>query len=467
MPKRFLISCVLALVTVACGAATSTTPATIAPQATQAPTAMPVMTATSTTAPAAANDRLFVRDGYGTTTNGTTTNRLSVVDAQSGTRLQDVPLGTPTTNWSVLYTTQWDAEQTIVRALDPLTGQTIRETSVSGRYTLPETGIAGTFGGLSPNGTWLALETKPGYVIDATNTIQARSHLVVLDTAFAQAPKRVELGGNFAFDAVSNNGASLYLIETLPRDSTSTPGLGYKVRLYDVTTGVLHPGVVVDKTAIAQTMSGTRHSSVISADGQWVYSLYLNQAKGPFIHMLNLDGRFAICVFLPTTGKEDFEKQLLWSLAQTKDGRSLYAVNGALGIVADVDPAQLSVRRSMTIPTTTANRPTLVARVGTWLLPHASAKRILSGGAALTPDGRTLFIIAEQGLLAVNTADLTLRGRSLADWPLDSIAASPDGARLYAVSAERGKLLLLDAATGRMVKEIGGASRPWSVLGVE
>jgi len=461
MPKRFLISCVLALVTVACGAATPTIPTTTAPQATQAPTAMPVTTSTSTTTPAAANDRLFIREGY-----GTSTDRLSVMDARSGTRLRDMPFGVSTPDWSVLYTTPWDAEQTIVRALNPLTGQTIRETSVSGRYALPEVGIAGTFGGLSPNGNWLALERKPGYAIDATDTSQARSHLVVLDTAFAQAPKRVELVGNFAFDAVSNNGASLYLIETLPRDSASTPGLGYKVRLYDLTTGALQPGVVVDKTAIAETMSGTRHSSIISTDGQWVYSLYLNQAKGPFIHMLNLDGRFAICVFLPTTGKEDFEKQLLWSLAQTKDGRSLYAVNGALGIVADVDPAQLSVRRSVTIPTMTASQPNLVARVGTWLLPHASAKRILSGGATLTPDGRTLFIIAEQGLLAVNTADLTVRGRSLADWPLDSITMSPDGARLYAVSAEKGKLLLLDTATGKMIKEIAGASRPWSILGV-
>jgi len=460
MPKRFLVSCILALVTVACGAAP---PTTTAPQATQAPTAMPVTTSTSTTTPAAANDRLFVRDGY-----GASTDRLSVMDARSGTRLRDMPFGVSTPDWSVLYTTPWDAEQTIVRALNPLTGQTIRETSVSGRYTLPEMGIAGAFGGLSPNGNWLALERKPGYAIDATDTSHARSHLVVLDTAFAQPPKRVELDGNFAFDALSSNGASLYLLETVPRDSTSTPtpGLGYKVRLYDLTTGVLQPGVVVDKTAIAETMSGTRQSSVVSADGQWVYSLYLNQAKGPFIHMLNLDGRFAICVFLPTTGKEDFEKLLLWSLAQTKDGRSLYAVNGALGIVAEVDPAQLSVRRSVTIPTTSARQPALIARVGAWLLPHTSAKRILSGGATLTPDGRTLFIIADRGLLAVNTADLTLRGRSLADWPLDSIAASPDGVRLYAVSAEKGKLLLLDAATGKMITEIAGASHPWSILGV-
>ncbi len=461
MPKRFLISCVLALVTAACGAATPTTP-TVHQATEPATTTAPPIASTSTASPAVANDRLFVRDGY-----GTSTNRLSVVDAQSGTRLQDVSLGAPTMDWSVLYTTQWDLEHTTVRALDPLTGQTVRETSVTGRYTLPEVGIAGTFGGLSPNGKWLAFETKPGYEIDATNTSHARSYLTVLDTAFAQPPKRIELDGNFAFDAISNDGASLYLIEMLPQGGTSTSGVGYKVRLYDLTTGALQPGVVVDKTAIAQTMSGTRQSSVISADGQWVYSLYLNQAKGPFIHMLNLDGRFAVCVFLPTTGKEDFEKQLLWSLAQTKDGRSLYAVNGALGIIAEVDPAQLSVRRSVTIPTTTASQPGLIARVGAWLMPQANAKRILTGGAALTPDGRTLFIIAAQGLLTVNTADLTLRGRTLTDWSLDSITVSPDGARLYAVSAEKGKLLLLDAATGKEIKEIAGVSHPWSVLGVK
>jgi len=82
MPKRFLVSCILALVTVACGAAP---PTTTAPQATQAPTAMPVTTSTSTTTPAAANDRLFVRDGY-----GASTDRLSVMDARSGTRLRDM-----------------------------------------------------------------------------------------------------------------------------------------------------------------------------------------------------------------------------------------------------------------------------------------------------------------------------------------------------------------------------------------
>jgi outer membrane protein assembly factor BamB len=277
----------------------------------------------------------------------------------------------------------------------------------------------------------------------------------------------VDLDGNFSFDAVSNSGASLYLIETVPHESTATPGLGYKVRLYDLNTATLQPGVVVDKTAIAETMSGTRQSSMISPDGQWVYSLYLNQAKGPFIHMLNLNDRYAICVFLPTTSKEDLEKQLLWSLAQTRDGKTLYAVNGALGVVAEVDTTGFSVRRTVTIPMTTAERPGVVARVGNWLMPSVSAKgAVLSSGAALTPDGTILFVVAEHGLFAVNTRDLTLRGRYLSDMPLSGINLSPDGVYLYAVSEEENKLLSLDAATGGAVKEIAGATHPWGVLGV-
>ena len=114
-----------------------------------------------------------------------------------------------------------------------------------------------------------------------------------------------------------------------------------------------------------------------------------------------------------------------------------------------------------------ASAPGIVARVGNWLMPSASAKGSgPSGGAALTPDGTILFVIAEHGLFAVNTSDLALRGRYLSDMPLSSINLSPDGVRLYAVSEEKNKLLSLDAATGGTIKEIAGATHPWGVLGV-
>jgi hypothetical protein len=465
MRRRFLTGCFLAVVLTACGAATPTVTPTRAP--TIAPTAasptQPVAAPAITPVAARTSDWLFVRDD-----GGTPGGRLSVIDAGSGTKLRTLPLGVATQDWSMLYATEWGLDRTTVRALDPRTGQTVRETSVTGRYTLPEAGVGAALGGLSPNGRWLALGGQPSVEVGDNNVTRERSHLAVLDTAFAQQPKRIELDGNFTFDALSNDGASLYLIETLPHESTATPGLGYKVRLYDLNTSTLQPGVVVDKTAIAETMSGTRQSSIASPDGQWVYSLYLNEAKGPFIHMLNLSGRYAICVFLPTTGKEDVQKQLLWSIAQTRDGTRLYAVNGALGIVSEVDPAQLSVRRTVTLPITTASQPRVVARIGNWLMPSVSAKRFLTGGAALSQDGTMLFIVAENGLLAVNTSDLTPRGRYLPDLPLDSVTISPDGDRLYAVSAEMGKVLSLNAATGAKMTELTIAShQPWIILSVQ
>ena len=114
-----------------------------------------------------------------------------------------------------------------------------------------------------------------------------------------------------------------------------------------------------------------------------------------------------------------------------------------------------------------ASTPGIVARVGDWLMPSVSAKGgVLSGGAALTPDGTILFMIAEHGLFAVNTRDLSLRSRYLSDMPLSSINLSPDGVHLYAVSEQENKFFSLDAATGGAIKEIAGATHPWGVLGV-
>ena len=151
---------------------------------------------------------------------------------------------------------------------------------------------------------------------------------------------------------------------------------------------------------------------------------------------------------------------------RTRDGSKLYAANGALGVVAELDTAQLKVRRTAALPLPTASsRPlTTLAR---WLVPAAEAKRIPVGGVALSPDEQTLYALGEKGLLAINTSDFSLRGRYLEDWTIDSVALSPDGARLYAVSAERGTIVRLDAATGTGQTIVTGVDRPWGVLRVE
>lgn len=90
-------------------------------------------------------------------------------------------------------------------------------------------------------------------------------------------------------------------------------------------------------------MSGPRHSVLATPDGQWVYSLYLNQTKGPFIHALNLPGHCAMCNFLPTAGKDDFEKGLLWTLTMPADGARLYALSAERKKVLQIDPSTAAV----------------------------------------------------------------------------------------------------------------------------
>jgi len=92
---------------------------------------------------------------------------------------------------------------------------------------------------------------------------------------------------------------------------------------------------------------------------------------------------------------------------------------------------------------------------------------LITGGAALSPDGRLLLAPGIKGMIAIDTADFSLRGSYLRDWPFDSIAMSPDGAWLYAVSAERQRLLQIDPRSGTIAAELGGAQRPIGVLRVE
>jgi len=86
--------------------------------------------------------------------------------------------------------------------------------------------------------------------------------------------------------------------------------------------------------------------------------------------------------------------------------------------------------------------------------------------AMLSPDGATLWLPGSGGLAAINTSDLQLRGLYLPDVGVESIAFSADGARLYALSAEQGKIIRLDARTGARQGEIGYIDQPYALLHV-
>jgi hypothetical protein len=335
-----------------------------------------------------------------------------------------------------------------VRALDLRSGRILRETTLAGAYALPGITSSGVMGGLSPNGAWLALAATPNH------SAMKQTAFAVLDTGFEQPPRLVSLDGNFLFDGLNNSGTSLFLTQNL----TDDPIDQYLVRRYDLAAGVLDPKVIVEKGEEDEPMSGARHAAVASKGGDWLYSLYLETSHGPFIHALPIDNpQFAFCIDLPTVGKEDMTRQSHWALVMSPDQWTLYAVNGSLGLVVEY-----SLREGV---------PQLVRTETLFDAPTSAGgpgapKPDSGAAAALTPDGKMLFTLGEQGLLAIDTASSALRGRYLADWTLDGVALSPDGARLYVSSAAQGKIVRLNPATGTIAAEVPASGLPSTMVHV-
>jgi hypothetical protein len=475
MGKRIVLVMLALAALLLSGCGTPERPAQSAAPAAAVPTAQPprpspaaVPTAQPPRPSPASGDELYVRDR-----DGGAAESLTILSSDGATGTRQLPLGAAAADWSALYTVEnsstGDGFKTHVRALDPKTGKQVRETTIAGAYVLPIVSVDGMPGGLSPNGQWLVLRKAPGQPIS-----RSQSQFLVLDSAFAQQPRRVDLDidGPYEFDGISNGGSALYLIQyqSSPSQSLAAP---YLVRYYDLGQGLLDPEPVAAKGE-DQVMAGTHHTSVAAPNGVWRYSLYMNNTYGPFIHALNMHDQFAICIDLPKEHMEDAGRQMFWSLAISPNGQKLYAANGALGLVTEMtihEDGLPEVQRSATLPLApSAGAGPLDGLAALFAAPVAEAKPGHGdgiGGAVLSPDGKTLFVLGERGLLAIDTGDLKEYHRYLADTALSSIAIGAGGKRLYVVGAETGKILQIDAATGAPVGEIAGARSPGSILWIE
>jgi hypothetical protein len=471
--QRILIAG-LAFLVIACQSfQASPTPVPSAPGPTPAslPTLPPTLAPTSqsvvsTSAPSPSPTRPH-KLLYAELRSGRGPDHLVEIDASTGETLWSLPRGVTTADFSTMYSAECRNNMTTVSAIALATGKMTGSKIVDGCYSLPSAGSYDV-AGLSPNGHWLALGDFSRSARTGTPTSGVgQSRFVVLDTGFVQTPQVVDLKGSYAIDAVDNDGASLYLIEDMPPVAPAPIGTRYQVRRYDLATGSLDAGAIVDKSESETIMDGLRQTSVASADGQWLYSLYLNNVSGPFIHALNLEHQFALCLDLPKASKEDVEKQMLWTLAMAPDGRKLYAANGALGLVAQLDPANAAIERVTDLNLT--NVPTPAPHIG--IVPSfattAEAKRLLAGGAAVTADGNTLLVIGEQGFLSVSTGTLQLRGRLLSDLALRSLIASPSGPSIFVVPDEpAGRVLEVGSAAGTILSAKTVANL-WGILGIK
>jgi hypothetical protein len=375
-----------------------------------------------------ADEVLYVRDG-----DGTSFDTVRAIDVRTGRDATRRPLGVTAIvdGRQITFSVRKQGADTRVEARDA--GGTLRaHGTVPGAWELPEPAQDGAIEGVSANGRTLALTGPRG------------GRFAILDTSLANAPMVVSLGRRFAYDALSPDGSTLYLVEHM--NDPRHPGR-YQVRAFDLGTGRLRPGFIADKRELDEPMAGYPLARASTPDGSWVYTLY----QGPehaFVHALAAADGYALCIDLPG-GASRTDAASYWGLALA--GETVYAANAAVGVAAALSGPAGEVVRERSLP------PQRGEARGAGL----RAPRI-----ALASDGRTLYAIGPQGLTAVDTLSLRARARLVTSRSLAGIALSPDARRVYAVDAATRAVLALDARTGRRLGAVDGATGAVSLLGV-
>jgi hypothetical protein len=413
-PFRTISLAVSALAVVAACATAQEVPSPARPGVAAHPAAEPV-----------AGHQLYLKTAYA--------NDVYVFDTQSQ-GVHHLPAGIMSSDGKLLLTiATGEAGKNVLAGIDPATGRKLGEQGFEGAFQFPSVSNNGAAGGLSPKGRWAALFRGD---TDSSRRIVKSSYLV-FDTTFKSPPRLIQLNGTYLFDGIADSGRYLYVNEYYDNSSN------YKVRAYDLGTGRLSAGTVVDKSNPKETtMAGSRVASVSSPDGRWLYSLYANAGSAPFIHALNLENVFAFCVDLERPIGADPN---LYALTLGGSGR-LYAATGEKGWVAEIETGEIPkiVRR--------ANFDPRLRATSGWFVTQAEAKELRTGAAAASGDGKTLFVAGDSGVVSFDTATLRPRARYAQGEGIRSLAMSPDGSWLFAVSVGTyggpASLLRIDASTG-------------------
>lgn len=347
---------------------------------------------------------------------------------------------------TVAYSVSPKGGNTVVRALDATTGQERAEQTVSGTYSLPTPDVNPVPAGLSPNGRWLVLESQTPAPSQAT---PQTSRFAVVSTGLSDPVRQFELKGWYRFDAVDDDGSSLYVLDYLPGSKGD-----YQVRRLDMVKRVLDPTVIADKTELGKAMNGVRFAGFYSADGYWHLGLYGRTSGVAFVHALPMSAStpFAFCVDLPAKSS-DIVTQMAWSAVETPDGARLYLANEELGELLELkipprgqfEAPQISRRAALP-------QPTAMRLPG---VTEAQAKELPAQRLVLSPGGRRLYLASAHGIYVIDTATLTVRTRWLGSTSFSSLVISPDGTSLFATTVVEGTTQLdqVDSRTGGLITQ--------------
>jgi hypothetical protein len=299
-----------------------------------------------------------------------------------------------------------DAPVTVV---DLQTGKT--------RWTLPAGVTGGNLLVHQSAGTLVWYDASAGTKVASANLAQVGALAGVSQNGRSAVVRRLSPGGT-TFTIVSQNGQqrdiavpgrqwdfdalrgdNLFLIRYLKAG-------GYQVRLAHVGSRRLEAAPLKDPHE-SGIIWGTPYSRLPSADGRYLFTLYIGQNGGAMIHALDLKTAKARCIDLPGTG--DYGAATSWTLQLSKDQQTLWGISP--GVVA-IDVARRAV--------TSAFRVTLP----NWNLGNGTV-------SALSPDG-TRIALADNQTVAV--VDLTARAVAVRNpGKATALGYAPDG-RLWTLS---------------------------------
>jgi len=361
---------------------------------------------------------------------------LDVIIAGTRDQVATLPVGVPDVRWGSLLTTTRSGAQTIVRDAGLMADQSTA-TTIDGAWRLPTFAMDALPIGVSVSRSTVVL------VEDSARAGAKTTRFAVLHLPFRKPVRIVEIAGTFTYDAVSPDGSTIYVIEHL----AAPPEGHYQVRAVDVVSGALKTGVIVDKTNIGEAMAGWPVAQLRREDGL-VLTLYRG-AEHPFIHALDSVQGFAVCIDLPATPTADGDAELDWGLAASADGGTVYAANASLGLVVDIDPAQLVVRRTARVEAARSAAIVLAKLGGTEGGPVA--RRVI-----VSPDGTTLYAAGSGGILAIGLPAMAGIGQYLVGQRVDAIGLTRDGRTLFALLHAGGRIVELDGRTGAVVGSVPG-----------
>lgn len=218
----------------------------------------------------------------------------------------------------------------LVARVDRRSGRVRSSRILRGPLTIPAVAYDGSAAGLSAAGTSLVL------IAPRVSFPRATTGFAILGTRDLRIRKRIELDGDFSFDARSPDGRWLYLIHyTAPDDP-----LRYAVRVLDTTTGTLLPRPIVDPREPDEAMRGRPLTRAMSRDNRWAYTLY-EGTRYPFVHALDTVARSARCIDLEWLhGRKD-----IWAMRFAVRSNGTLAIRSGKRTLALVDTRTFAARK--------------------------------------------------------------------------------------------------------------------------